>query len=130
MPHVTHYLLLLLTLIACNLPPPPTASVPRRAGEGTLALFLNGPSKAPFSMTIDLTSLEAVREDGSRFPILPQARTVDSLKALQRQVLLTEAFLPPGRYREIHARVAKAKLNRSGDSVDLSVAAEGFTFNV
>ena len=126
----TCYMLLLLALASCNLPPPPTASLPRRAGEGTLALFLNGPSRTPFSMTIDLTALEAVREDGSRHPILPQARTIDSLKVLERQLLLGESFLPPGRYREIHARVAKARLNRSGESIDLSVDPEGFTFKV
>ncbi len=130
MPRVTCYILLLLTLTACNLPPPPAAGVPRRAGEGTLALFLNGPSKTPFSMAIDLAALEAVREDGSRHPILTQARTIDSLKVLDRQILLAEVFLAPGRYREIHARIAKAKINRSGESLDLSVAPEGFAFKV
>ena len=122
--------MLLLALIGCNLPPPSAAIVPRRAGEGTLALFLNGPSKTPFSMAIDLTALEAIREDGSRHPILPQARTIDSLKALDRQVLLVEAFLPPGRYRELHARIGKARINRGGESVDLSVEPAGFTFKV
>jgi len=130
-PHATSYLLLLafMALPSCNLPPP-AASLPRRAGEGTLVLFLNGPSKTPFSMAIDLTALDAVREDGSRHPILSQARSIDSLNVVERQLLLAEVFLPPGRYREIHARIARAKLNRGGESVDLSVAAEGFTFKV
>jgi hypothetical protein len=75
-PRAICYVLLLLALASCNLPPPPAASVPRRAGEGTLALFLNGPSRTPFSIAIDLAALESVREDGSRHPILTQGRTI------------------------------------------------------
>jgi YVTN family beta-propeller protein len=81
-------------------------------------------------MVIDLIAMEAVREDGARHPILPQPRAIESLNLVERQVLLAETFLPPGRYREIHARIGKAKLNRGGQSVDLSVAPEGFTFKV
>src|SRR5512143_2272492 len=122
-------ILVLLTVSACNLPPP-VVSTPRPPGEGTLVLFLNGPSKTPFSMAIDLTAMEALRADGRRQPILAQVRSIDSLQVIQRQIFLSESFLPPGRYREIHVLIAKARMNSSGAVVDLSVAPEGFTFKV
>jgi YVTN family beta-propeller protein len=81
-------------------------------------------------MVLDVSAIDAIREDGSRQPILTQSRSIDSLKLVERQILLSETFLPPGRYREIHVRIAKAKVNRSGESIDLSVAPEGFTFKV
>lgn len=124
----TSYALFFL-LIACNLPPP-VVTTPRQPGDGTLVLFLNGPSKAPFSMAIDMTAMEALRVDGSRHRILAQGRSIDSLQLVERQILLSENFLPPGRYREIHVLVARARLNSSGAVVDLSVAPEGYTFRV
>lgn len=119
----------MLLLASCGLPPPPVTT-PRRPGEGTLVLFLNGPSKTPFSIALDLNSMDAVREDGTHHPIFTRPRTIDSLNVVERQILLSEIFLPPGRYREIHARIAKARLNQSGRVVDLSVAPAGFTFKV
>ncbi|MGE5215382.1 MAG: beta-propeller fold lactonase family protein [Chloroflexota bacterium] len=121
--------MLLFFLVACNLPPP-VVSTPRRPGEGTFVLFLNGPAKTPFSLAFDITAMEVVRADGARRPILNQSRSIDSLKLVERQILLSESFLPPGRYRQIHVAAAKAQLNRSGQHIDLSVAPEGFTFDV
>ena len=126
-PRATCYALFLL-LVACSLPPP-AVIVQRPAGYGTCVLFLNGPSITPFSMALDITAIDAIRSDGAQHALLDQPKNIDSLKVVERQILLAETFLPPGRYRAIKVHVSRAKATRSGEAVDLAVAPEGFTFN-
>lgn len=121
--------MLLLFLLSCNLPPPVVVT-PRPLGYGTFVLFLNGPSRTPFSMVLDIAGVDAIRSDGAEHSVLSQPKNVDSLKIVERQILMTENFLPPGRFREIRVRISRAKATRGAESVDLSVAPEGFTFNV
>lgn len=124
----TSYMLLLLALTACNLPPP-VISTPRPAGYGTTVLFLNGPSTTPFSMTVNFAGIDAVRSDGNQYAILDQPKVIDSLRIVERQILLAETFLPPGRYREIRIRVSRAKVTRGSEAIDLAVRPEGYAFN-
>lgn len=119
---------LFLALMACNVPQA-IVTATRKTGEGTFVLFLNGPSKTPFSMTLELATVEVVRADGISHPILNQSRSLDSLNLVERQIVLSETFLPEGRYREIRVRIPKAQIRRDGQAIDLAVPPEGFTFN-
>ena len=98
-PRAVSSALVVVILAACSLPPP-AVTTPRRPGEGTFVLFLNGPRKTPFSIAMDLNSMDAVRQDGTHHPILTRPRTIDSLNVMERQLLLSETFLPAGRYRD------------------------------
>lgn len=119
---------LLLFLLSCGLPPPAVIA-PRPAGYGTCVLFLNGPSITPFPMALDIAGIDAIRSDGAQYGLLQHPKNIDSLKIVQRQILLAETFLPPGRYRQIKVHVSRAKATRSGEAVDLAVSPDGFTFN-
>ncbi len=118
-------LCLVITSAACNVPQA-IVKATRKTGDGTFVLFLNGPPKTPFSITLDLAAMEAVREDGTAYPLLTQPKQIESLSVVERQILLAEAFLPPGKYREISMRIPKARLARGGQTTDLSVPPEGF----
>lgn len=128
--------LLLGALAACDLPQALTAP-PRSLGgstlgpgEGALVLFLNGPSKTPYSMTLEIASIEAVREDGGATPILLQPKVIDSLRVVERQILLDEASLAAGKYNRLRIHVAKAQVKREEKGIDLVVDPEGFSFAI
>lgn len=116
-------------LAACEIPRQ-LVTATRRTGDGTFVLFLNGPSTTPFSMTVELAAIEATRADGTRHPVLSQPKQIDSLAVVERQILLAETFLPPGRYRELRMRIPKARVKRADKAIDLVVPPEGFTFNL
>lgn len=121
-----------LSLLACQ----PLSSVPsfpaagRRHGESTFVLFLNGPSKTPLAITLELAAVEAVRADGTRHPILARPFLISSLGIVDRQLLLAETGLPWGVYRELHLRISRARVRRGDQEIDLAVPPEGFSFNV
>ncbi len=119
----------LVLLLACAVPQARVAPA-RPSGYGTFDLFLNGPSRTPFSLTMTFSSIEAAREDGTSYPVLERTQEIDSLKVVERQILLSEAFLPPGRYRELRVHIARSQVNRSGQVADLSVRPEGYSVNV
>src|SRR3990170_1479886 len=53
----------LVVLTACTIPQAIVRAT-RPVGDGTFVLFLDGPAKTPFSMTLDLAALQAARADG------------------------------------------------------------------
>lgn len=118
-----------ITLVACN-PAPHVRSEPRRAGEGRFVLYFNGPDKAALDITLELASVEAVREDGQHFRVLAHPVSISSLKVVGRQLLLAEVFLPRGRYRQIRLLIPKAQLRREGKGIDLAVVPGGYLLPV
>jgi len=122
-------LFLAIALMACQaFGPVPTAGP--RAEEGRLVLYLNGPSKTPWNLTLELVSVEALREDGASFPILTEALRLNSLDVVGRQLLLAETFLPQGRYEKLRLRIPTARLHQEGKGIDLAVPPEGFLLPV
>ncbi|MBI4522602.1 MAG: beta-propeller fold lactonase family protein [Deltaproteobacteria bacterium] len=81
-------------------------------------------------MTIELASMEAIRQDGTSYPIVPRLKSIESLNIVDRQILLAETFLPPGKYREFRIRIPKARLIRGSETVDLAVPPDGFSLGV
>lgn len=116
-------------LAACEIPRT-IVTATRKTGHGTLVLFLNGPSTTPFSMTLELAAIEATRQDGARHPILTRPKAIDSLAVVERQILLAETSLPPGRYREIHIAIPKARVKRADKAIDLLARPEGFAYKL
>lgn len=97
-----------------------------RPGEGRLVLYMNGPAKSAIESTVELTTVEAVREDGFQAPVVSRSAKLDSLDLVDRQILLAEAFLPGGRYTGFRLKVANARVRQDGRWTDLAVANEGF----
>ncbi|RMF87859.1 MAG: hypothetical protein D6736_11930 [Nitrospinota bacterium] len=121
-------ILLALGLVACSaFPPFPPPE--KRAGEGRFLLYLNGPSKTPFAITVELASLDVEREDGARFSLLSHPLRLHSLEIVGGQLLLAETFLPEGRYTALLARIRKAQLSQEGKTIDLALPKEAFRFN-
>ncbi len=118
-------LLLAVSLGGCSAAGP-TAPTGPRPGEGRLVLYLNGPAAAPLELTFDLVSIEAVLEGGGRISLHASPRRLSSLELVDRQILLAEAFIPQGRYRNLVLAIGKARMRQEGRWVDLSVPPEGF----
>lgn len=118
-----------LAVAACTLAGPPPAARPR-ANEGRFVLYLNGPPKSPLQVMFELTAIEAERDVGVRAPVPLAPVRIDSLEVVDRQRLLAEAFLPPGRYRTLVLRIAKARTRQEGTWLDLAVPPEGFAVGV
>jgi YVTN family beta-propeller protein len=93
-------------------------------------LYFNGPAKTPVDITLELLSVEAVREDGQQFPVLTHPVSISSLEVVARQLLLAESFLPQGRYKKLRLVIPKARLRRGGKGIDLAVPPEGFLMPV
>lgn len=113
-----------LTLTACTISPPLPA-MGRKAGEGRLIVYFNGPTKTPLDLTLELASVEAVREDGPRFPLLSGPIRINSLDVVDQQLLLAEVFLPQGRYTTLRALIPEAKLRREEKEIHLAVPQGG-----
>lgn len=117
-------MLAMLLLASCNVAGPPLAAGPR-PGEGRLVVYLNGPAAAPLDVTFELASIGARIEEGLPVPVRSSPLRISSLEAVERQILLAEAFLPQGRYRKLSLGIAKARMRLEGKWVDLAAPPEG-----
>lgn len=118
------FLLASLLILSCSLPSAPGRG-PVPAGEGRVILYLNGPPKTPVDLSMQVTGIQVVREDGTVWPVVQESRELRSLEIVGRQIQLGEGAVPPGRYTHIVLTVGRAWLRQEGKVVDLSVPSEG-----
>jgi YVTN family beta-propeller protein len=122
---------LLLTLVSCNVSQPtPTLAEAAKEEKGRFVLYFNGPAKTPENITLEMVSVDAVREDGEKFSVLSQPLKINAVDVVNRQLLLAETLIPLGKYKALHLGIARAQVRREGEWVDLSVPPEGFTIEV
>jgi YVTN family beta-propeller protein len=107
-----------------------SSTAARKANEGRFVLYFNGPAKTPIAISLEVEGIDAVREDGTSFPLLEQPLRLESLKVVERQLLLAETFLPRGRYRALRLRISRARFLTEGRETDLAVPSEGFLLTV
>jgi len=98
------------------------------SGNGKITIYLNGPQKTSFNLFITLNEIEVQKDNGTKEVILTTPRVLNSLTLLESQILLGDAFLPPGKYKRIIFRFSEAKLVEKGKEISLVFPQEGFKY--
>ncbi len=114
----------------CETPGRPAASQAAPAGEGRFVLTLNGPERSAIDVTVELTGLMLHARGGGWFQIPVPSTIINSLQVVRGQIPLADVPVPAGHYDRLTMKFGKAFLRQEGKVVDLSVAPEGFTFDV
>ncbi len=94
------------------------------ADHGQFTLFLNGPEKASVDITFNLLAIKAVAEDGSTRDLLKSPVEINSIAVIDRQLILSEKYLPEGKYKKLQLVIEQASIKRKGKKADLSMSDE------
>ncbi len=72
---------------------------PQDATHGQITIYLNGPEKTSMDITFELTNIKIIREDGLSKEIFDAPLKINAREVINRQLLLTERYIPEGRYK-------------------------------
>lgn len=98
---------------------------PQAAHEGQLFLYMNMPEAPLLNITFDLSSVSLVEEKGGSLNLRDLALKISSESGPGRQILISEQYLPEGRYKGLKLRVDKALLSRGERIADLALPEGG-----
>jgi YVTN family beta-propeller protein len=98
--------------------------------KGQFSLFLNGPERASFNITFDLSAVIIVSEDGIPREIMDNSISINSFIVKGNQILLSESSIPEGKYNKIRLIVKRANIKRKGVEVSLALPPEGIEIPV
>ncbi|OGP30682.1 MAG: hypothetical protein A2073_01195 [Deltaproteobacteria bacterium GWC2_42_11] len=99
------------------------------AREPNLVLYLNGPDKSSYNLTITLSKIDIRRGDGIWLPMFKRSVTTNSVEMTDNQILLGEFTLPPGMYNGVRIFFSAAKWIREDKTIDLVYPEDGAEFN-
>ncbi|GAB4486907.1 MAG: hypothetical protein OHK006_15310 [Thermodesulfovibrionales bacterium] len=114
---------LALSALACSAPAAAAGadSLTRDPHQAQVVLFLSGPLKPSNNITLTLTSVRVIAQDGASRELLSGAVVQNSLELAGRQVLLSERMVPENRYVMMKLAFSKASLKRTDYAADLSL---------
>src|SRR3990172_565348 len=115
-------LLTMLLAVLINIP-----SVEAKALNAVI--YLNGPDKTPFNITLTISGIEAKKKEGLWVPLLTGPVTVNSIEMVDNQILLSELELPAGKYDRLRVRFSKATWVQDERTFELIYPEEGMDFN-
>jgi YVTN family beta-propeller protein len=98
--------------------------------NGQLTVFLNGPDKTSLDITFDLSAVSIMAESGIYREIMSKPQSINSLKMVGRQMLLTEMALPEGKYEKLKFTVKQAIIQRKDRIANLALPTEGIEIPV
>lgn len=125
---LTAYYLLLTALIGC-------ASVQEYVespgtSRGQVTVYLKGSDKTSQDITIDLTAVNIMAEDGSYREIMNTPVNINSIAVSGHQILLGEKTLPEGKYKKLELIVKQASIKRKDKTATLALPPEGIAIDV
>ena len=125
---LTAYYLLLTALMGC-------ASVQEYVESpgttrGQVTVYLKGPDKTSQDITIDLTAVNIMAEDGAYREIMNTPVNINSIAVSGRQILLGEKTLPEGKYKKLELIVKQASIRRKDKTATLALPPEGIAIDV
>jgi YVTN family beta-propeller protein len=137
--HVNHvnyvnYVNFLFLILCSLLPLLGCASVQEQAhvidypsqNTGQLTLYLNGPERSSNDIKFELSTMSIMSENGVYREILSKPLNISSSKMVNRQMLLTETYLPEGKYTKLKFIVKQAIIYRKDRMANLSIPQDGF----
>lgn len=117
------YCLLITALMGC-------ASVKqysdaRLLSGGQVSLFLQAPERISTDLTVGLSAINIMAEDGTYLEAMITPLSIRSSEIAGRQILLGEKALPEGRYKKLQLIVRQALVNRKDGPAHLALPSEG-----
>jgi YVTN family beta-propeller protein len=109
----------LLVLVGCGVQATTVTSPGPRVG-GKIYVYLQPLRDSSSRLIFEIEDFSAVKEDGTRVPLAPRFRSLDSAEA-KRERLLAGGVLTAGSYRGLALEVARATIRRGGGPADLRV---------
>lgn len=96
---------------------------PALDNEGEVYIYLQPFPQEAYSLTVEIESIEALRNDGTKFPLFISIPTLKG-KEMKRQLLFARGQLPPGVYSSLLIKAKTAKIASPEGEVALLVPLE------
>lgn len=93
---------------------------------GQLTIYLNGPERSSLDIKFEISAISIMSENGVYREIMSKPLNIGSLKMVSRQILLTETYLPEGKYTKLKFTVKQAIIYRKDRMANLSLPRDGF----
>lgn len=96
----------------------------RQTDQGQVFFYLFCPKKPSFDISFSISGISFMNRDKEWVDITVEKR-IDSSELSQRQINLSEFYLPPGKYERIKWTVSEAKLIKGGKTSSLALPQPG-----
>ncbi len=103
---------------------------PQDATHGQITIYLNGPEKIFTDITFELTNIKIIRDDGLSKDIFDVPLKINTREIIDRQLLLTERYIPEGRYKKLIFSFGKASLISKERISSLAIPPEGLELDI
>jgi YVTN family beta-propeller protein len=103
---------------------------PQDVSHGQLTVFLKGHEKTSIDMTFILSAVNIVTEDGIAREIMDSPVTIKSVSITGKQILLSERYLPEGRYKGLQFIVKQATIKREDRTANMALPPEGIEVSI
>lgn len=103
---------------------------PRDITHGQITIYLNGPEKTSTDITFELTNIKILTEDGLSKEIFDAPLKVNAREVIDRQLFLTERYIPEGRYKKLIFSFSKASLISKERISSLAIPPEGLELDI
>ncbi|MBW1740402.1 MAG: YncE family protein [Deltaproteobacteria bacterium] len=89
--------------------------------QGQIFLYLSCPVKPTFDISFSISGMSFMNKDGAWIDVALE-RSVDSEEVSERQIKLSEFYLPAGKYKRIKWTFSEAKVKKDNKSFTLALA--------
>ncbi len=126
MKRIAIYVLLGILAVTCitSCASSPRGTTPQRPDQGQVFLYLVCSQKSAVDITFTISGMSFMTNQGEWIDVALERR-IDSAELTEKQLKLSEFYLPTGRYERMKWTVSEAKVKRAGKTFSLAVAAPG-----
>ncbi|MDP2766474.1 MAG: DUF4382 domain-containing protein, partial [Candidatus Methanoperedens sp.] len=103
---------------------------PSTDSHGQITIFLKGPDKTSIDITFDLLAVNIMAEDGTFRELMNTPLSINSIALTGKQILLSERFLPEGRYKKLQLIVKQASIRRKDKTASLALPPEEIALGI
>ncbi len=100
------------------------------AAKGQITLYLNGPDEALINLTVELSAVNIVSEDGTTIEIINTPTTINSLDIEGSQISLGGSRLPEGNYKKLQLIIKEVSVKKKDKVARLALPQEGIKLDI
>ncbi len=98
--------------------------------KGQITLYLNGPEEALLDLTVELSAVNIITEEGTAVEIISTPITINSLDMEGRQISLGGSSLPEGTYKKLQLIIKEASVKKKDKVARLALPQEGIQLDI